>query len=275
MSIGVAAAVAAAVGYAVSTLMQAAATRRAHGIAVVLQPLVVLALAIDGAAWLVSLLALDQLPVLVVQAIQGSSVLGVVAGAVWLFGARLRPVDVAAAGAVVAALVVLAVGAGDQPAVTPPRGFVVEMLVTAGVLVVAFLVLWRVGPAWSLAVLAGLGYGLAAVAARGAHAGSGLWDTVVQPLTVAIVVGGVVGTLAYLRALERGPVGPVAATTSVFEVIVPGAVGMWLLGDGVRPGWSAAVLGAAVVAVAACAVLAHSPANQPDKLARPVGPTTR
>lgn len=262
MILALAAAVAAAVGYGVSTILQAVATRRASGLAAVRQPLVIGGFAIDGAAWLLSLLALDHLPLFVVQAVLASSLVVVVLLASRVLGARLRRADRAAIGVTVAALVVLAAGAGEQPAPPPPAGFTTAMLAASGALAVAAVAAYRSGPPVLLAVLGGLGYSGAAVAARGAHASGGLLDTIGQPLALVIVVCGVVGALAYLRALERGPVGAVAAVVSVLEVVVPGAVGVLVLDDTVRAGWAVPVLLAVAAAVVACGVLALSPANE-------------
>lgn len=255
------AATVAAVGYGVSTVMQAVATRRAQGLTALRQPLVVGALVIDGAAWLLSLVALDRLPLFVVQALLASSVVVVVLLARTVLGAPTRGRDVGAIVAVVGALVVLAAGSGEQPAVTPPSGFTTGMLVASGVLVAATVAAYGRGGALLLATLGGLGYSGAAIAARGAHASGGLLDTVLQPLAIAIVACGAVGVLAYLRALERGSAGSMAAVLSVTEVVVPGAVGVAVLGDTVRAGWAVPVVAALVLAIAACVVLATSPAS--------------
>ncbi len=261
MVLALLAATVAAVGYGVSTVMQAVATRRAQGLTALRQPLVVGALVIDGAAWLLSLVALDRLPLFVVQALLASSVVVVVLLARTVLGAPTRGRDVGAIVAVVGALVVLAAGSGEQPAVTPPAGFTTGMLVASGVLVAATVAAYARGGALLLATLGGLGYSGAAIAARGAHASGGLLDTVLQPLAITIVACGAVGVLAYLRALERGSAGSMAAVLSVTEVVVPGAVGVAVLGDTVRPGWAVPVVAALVLAIAACVVLATSPAS--------------
>ncbi|MFP3712192.1 hypothetical protein [Puerhibacterium sp. TATVAM-FAB25] len=261
MILALAAAVASAVASGVATVMQAVATRRARGLSVVRQPLLLAALGVDGAAWLLSLAALDRLPLFVVQTALAGSLVVVVLLAARVLAAPLRPADAAAVVAVVAALVVLAAGAGDQPAVAPPAGFAPAVLVAGGVLAVAVGAAYRSGPPALLAVLGGLGYSGAAVAARGSHAAGDLLATVLQPSAAAVVVCGAVGTVAYLRALERGTAGPVAAVEAVVEVVVPGTVGVALLGDTVRAGWEAPALVAVAVAVAACVVLATSPAN--------------
>ncbi|WP_435737953.1 hypothetical protein V5D56_04980 [Cellulosimicrobium sp. PMB13] len=257
----VAAAVGAAVAYAVSTIMQAVATRRAHGLAAVRHPLVLGGLALDGVAFLLSLLALDHLPLFVVQAVVASSLVGVVILARVVLHAALRRTDLLWIGVVVGALVVLALAAGEQPASEPPAAFTTWTVVVSVALVAAVALAYRRGHPILLALLGGLGYSVAAVAARGAHASGDLLDTVLQPLAVAIVAAGAAGVLGYLRALEKGSVGSVAATVSVVEVLVPGAVGLLVLDDVVRDGWGVPAVVATVLAVAGCVVLATSPAN--------------
>ena len=58
---------------------------------------------------------------------------------------------------------------------------------------------------------------------------------------------------------------------AVVEVVVPAAVGLWVLHDAVRPGWPVAAVVAAVLALAACVALAASPATTATGQV-PVGP---
>ncbi|QCB93540.1 hypothetical protein [Cellulomonas shaoxiangyii] len=272
MILSLAAAVGAALAYGVSTVLQAVAARRAAGLGVVRQPLAVLGLLLDGTGFLLSLLALDRLPLFVVQAVQGSSVVVVVLLAPVALGARLRGRDGVAVVVVVGALAVLAGAAGEQPAVRPPDGFTTVMLGATVVLAAALAVAYRRGGAWTLATLAGLGYSGAAVAARAAHASGDLLDAVLQPLALVVLGCGAVGVLGYLRALERGAVGPVAALLSVVEVLVPGVVGVAVLGDVVRAGWAWAAVLAVLAAVAGCVLLATSPANAAAEAPEPAAP---
>ena len=272
MTAALLAAVAAAVGYGVSTVLEAVGTRRSPGVSALRQPLVLGALVLDGVAWLLSLLALDRLPLFVVQSVQASSVVVTVVLARFVLGARTRRRDVVAVAVVVASLVVVAGGSGEQPAVTPPRGFATGMLLVAGVLVVAAAASYARGGGGLLAVVAGLGYSGAAVAARGAHASGDLLATVTQPLAVVVLVCGAVGVVAYLRALESGSAGGTAALSSVVEVLVPGVVGVVVLGDTVRHGWVVPVVLALLAAVVACVVLARSPANEMAEGADAPGP---
>jgi hypothetical protein len=54
----------------------------------------------------------------------------------------------------------------------------------------------------------------------------------------------------------------------VTEVIVPGLVGIVLLGDAVRAGWWAPMTIGLLLAVGGVVVLAHSPAHAPPRPAR-------
>lgn len=262
MTLALVAAAVAAIAYGVSTVMQAVAMRRAHGLAGVAQPLVVAALVLDGAAWLLSLVALDRLPLFVVQAVLASSVVVVVVLARVVLSAPTRPRDVGAVVVVVLALVVLAGGSGEQPASVPPPGFDPVMIGASSGLVVLTAIAYLRGSPTVLAVLSGLGFSGAAIAARGAHSAGDLASTVFQPVTVALLLCGACGVVASLRALEHGSAGSVAAVLSVTEVVVPGTVGLVVLGDVVREGWVVPVVVATVAALGACWVLATSPASK-------------
>lgn len=279
MTVALVAATIAAIAYGVSTVVQAVAMRRAHGLAGMAQPLVVGALVLDGVAWLLSLVALDRLPLFVVQAVLASSVVVVVLLARVVLSAPTRPRDLGAVAVVVLALVVLAGGSGEQPATAPPQGFDTAMIVASVVLAALTAIAYAKGSPALLALLSGLGFSGAAVAARGAHGADDLLGAVLQPLTVAILLCGACGVLASLRALERGSAGSIAAVLSVTEVVVPGAVGIIVLGDVVRDGWAVPVGLALSAALAACWVLATSPASTtaeaPVTGAEPTAPSTR
>jgi drug/metabolite transporter (DMT)-like permease len=255
-------AIGSALAYGASTLMQAVATRRAHGLAAVMTPLVIGAFVVDGLGFVLSLLALDNLPLFVVQSIMASMLVVVVIGARFLLHAHMRRLDVVAVVVVIAALILIGLGSGEQPAVEPPASFERAMLIATGVLVVVALALYRTGPGWLLAAIAGLGFSGAAIAARASHHHDGIWETVWQPMTACIVVCGIIGALWYLRALERLAVGPSAAILSVIEVVVPGAVGVLVLGDTIANGMLPGVLIGLVLAISGCVVLAMSPANE-------------
>lgn len=261
MTLGLVAALAACVAYGLATVLQAAGTRRAEGVRAVVQPLVLAGLALDGVAFLVSLVAYRQLPLVTVQVVIAASLVVTVLAAPLAVHVPLRARDVAVSAGVVLGLGLVSAGTSERP--TPPlHGTGAGLVVGASVALVAALALaYRRGSAALLATLAGLGYSAVAVAARGASTSGGPWHVVLQPLAVAMVAGGAVGVLGYLHSLEHGRVGLSAGVLSVVEVAVPAVVGVAVLGDQLRPGAAGvwAVVGA-VLALAGCVVLGHSPA---------------
>jgi len=264
------AALLAALLYGAGSVLQAVAARRATGPAVLRHPWYVAGLGCDLVGWLASLVALRALPLFTVQALLAGSLVVTVLLARVALHAPLRAADGAAVGIAVAALVVLARAAGPEGSATAhlPAGFTVAVLGLLAVVVAACALAYGRGPGWVLAVVAGLGASGAAIGARAVPVpgGTGIGGTLLglagEPLAWAVAGFGVLTTVAYARALERAGVGASTAVLSVVEVVVPGAVGLMVLHDTVRPGWSVAAALAVVLALAACVVLATSPATR-------------
>jgi glucose uptake protein GlcU len=80
-----------------------------------------------------------------------------------------------------------------------------------------------------------------------------------QPAIYLVIGFWAVGMVGYSAALARGEVGAVTAVFSVTEVVVPGLIGILLLGDPNRPGWVLPFAIGLVVAVAGVVVLARTP----------------
>lgn len=269
MTIGLLAATFSALAYGLASVLQSIGVNRVGAGRWWLSPWYLSGLVLDGAAWLVSLLALRSLPLFVVQSVLASSLaVTAVAARIWL-GAALRRAQVVAIVAVLVALVVLATAGGAQSAQPPPSWFAAATWAVTVALVLVTAVLARRGGSMALAVVAGLGFSVAAAAARSAHAGAGWTSLAADPLVWSIPVAGVVAMTAYALALERGAVAPATALLWVVEAVVPAAVGVSVLGDQVRTGWTPTALVAIAVAAAASVVLArsHAPAETLDALA--------
>ncbi|GAA2522057.1 hypothetical protein [Rarobacter incanus] len=274
-----AAAIAASLMYGAASVLQAFAARRASGPKVLVSPLYLAGLALDGIAWLTSLVALTEVPLFAVESVlAGSLVITVLLARVFL-AARLRRIDWIAIAVIIGSLVVLSLGAGTQPAAAAPTWFGWAMVAAAAAVAGSVAALYRAGHPIALSVAAGLGYGGAAVAARGTSGFAGLSAKGVagsigvdgigtllgalwQPTIAAIILFAAAGALAFARALERGNVGSVTAVCWVFEVVAPGVAGVVLLGDTVRHGWQAPVIGGLVLALVGCVILARSPAQR-------------
>ncbi|HST64014.1 MAG TPA: hypothetical protein VLM05_02400, partial [Mycobacteriales bacterium] len=114
----------------------------------------------------------------------------------------------------------------------------------------------RYGPVrWAL--LAGLGFSGAALAARALHG-----PVLGQPLAYAVVVLGGLGAYGYAQALAAGGVTAVTGIVWAVEVVVPAGVGVGALGDTVRAGWWPAAVPALLLVLVATAVLGARPPLQ-------------
>ncbi len=263
MTLALLAALVGTLGYGAGSVLQAAGASRASGPSVVLQPLYVVGLCCDGIAWIASLVALQGLPLFAVQALLAGSLAVTVVLARIFLAARLSGRDSLAIGAVAVSLVIVAASAGAESASVPPSWFGPVLFASLAGIAVALLVFYRSGRPMVLAVVAGMAFSGAALGARALVGGNSPWQVIDQPMAWSIAGFGVIGVMAYARALERGAVGPVTAVLWVIEVVLPGVVGVLLLGDGVRPGWAPGAVLALLAGLAGCVVLAMSPA-QPE-----------
>lgn len=249
--------------YGVASVLQGVGARRATGASVMVQPLYLVGVGCDLLAWALSVVALQWLPLFSVQAVLAGSLAVTVLLARLFLGATLLRRDVAAVVVTVLALVVVAMASGAEAAVRPSAGFDEALFGGLVLIGVGVAVAYRRHRPEAMAVLAGLAYSGAAIGARALPLDRGV-PGLLTSWTLWLLLGfGVLGMLAYARALELGSLGAATALLWVVEIVVPGAVGVGWLGDGVQPGWALPALLAVGAAVAACGVLAFSPA-QPE-----------
>ncbi|OLT02587.1 hypothetical protein BJF90_29025 [Pseudonocardia sp. CNS-004] len=251
-------------------LLQASGARLAtRSRPALLQPRYLAGMLLDLVAWGSAVLALRVLPVFAVQAVIGGTIALTALVSARMIGALLPTATRLAVAGCLAGLVLVAASAGsEQPPVHRP-GVDVVLLASVLLLAVGVLVLRQGKHAWPLAVLSGLGFGGGAVSVRAAHVqtGEGLDIALLlaQPSTYLVVGFWLVGMVGYTAALSRGEVGAVTAVFTVTEVLVPGMVGIWLLGDPVRPGWGWVLALGLAAALAGTVVIAKAPPLRPRR----------
>jgi drug/metabolite transporter (DMT)-like permease len=167
----------------------------------------------------------------------------------------------AAVATVVAGLFLLAGGAGDPGSVRVSGAFVAALYAGAAAILLAASVGEQPRGEW-FGTLSGLAYAGSALSVRGVA-----WP--LSPLVVlaalAVSAFGLLGFWLYSTGLERGRVSAVTAPMIVGQTAVPGLLGVFALGDGVRPGWWLAV-GVGLALAMLGAALVGSP-EQPARLA--------
>jgi hypothetical protein len=180
------------------------------------------------------------------------------------------PLGRLATAGVVVGLVLVSCSAGPESTRLPPAWFTAAL---GGLVVVvggAGVALYRRGGSIPLAVAGALAFSGAAMAARAlASSPVDVLHLLADPLTWMVVAFGIAGAVLYARSLERGAVGPATAALWVIEVVVPGAVGVLVLGDTVRSGTAVPALVGVVLAVVGTVVLARSGAGEPGPEASP------
>jgi drug/metabolite transporter (DMT)-like permease len=237
------AAVVACLAYGVSSILQSVGAQRVAaaagitGIALIVRQLpYLIGCGLDLIGFGANVLALQQLPLFLVQSIVAASV-GVTAVIAHFRGAKLSGRDWAALAVLGLGLVLLSVTAVPGAAARISLVADAVILGCAVIPLVVGLIGTRLGGRLSpvvLSVAAGLGFTGVAVAARGI-AGDGLGDLLLNPLLYAIVVHGIIGVTFFTLALQRGSVTIVTAITFVIEVVAPSLIGSALFGDAVEP----------------------------------------
>lgn len=267
MLLGLAAALAAAVLYGVAAILQASGARKVASVGsldprvmgrIMRQPTAMAALALMLIGFLLHLLAIRLVPLFLAQAGIAASLVITALLAVVLFHDRLTRTEWAAVVAVFGGLVLLASSAGtvgdDGAGGTLPAvliGAIVAIALSAAVAVRSRSSLSTA----ALGLLAGFGYAVVGVSGR-LLPDLTLPNLLAAPATYTLVVGGSLAFFLYSLALQRGSVTLATTPMIVTQTVTPAAVGVLLLGDGVRAGWvPAAVVGFVVTVVAASALV--------------------
>jgi drug/metabolite transporter (DMT)-like permease len=248
MILGLLAALAASVCYGVATVLQAVSARAAPHTADVDPRLLlrlsrqmpfVAGMALDVIGFGLQFLALRLVPVFLVQAAMSANLAVTALLAVPVLRVRLGRRDWTAMAMVCVGLALLALSAGPEGH-REPHG-AARLILPACVLVlgVAGFAAGRLpDPARSavLGAVAGLGFGVVALAAR-MLPGFAPGRLISEPATYALVGGGVTAFLFFATGLQRGAVTVTTAAVVVGETTVPAAVGVIWLGDQVRRGF--------------------------------------
>lgn len=241
-ALALAAAVAAMLANTAASLLESAGARQARaGVPVWRRPRYLVGLALDGLGWVLSVAALRVLPVFAVQSVLTGTVAVTPVAAHGGDPRRLPCRERCAVVAVVMGLVLVTASAAPGRADRLPAAAVPVLVALTGVLLAVAVPVARSGRPLLMTAAAGLAFAGVSLSVRAVHVASSVWasvaDLLSEPLAWAVVVLGAVGTTLLTRAMRRGRVDEVVGVLSVVEVVVPGLVGLALLGDRVRPGW--------------------------------------
>ena len=267
MVIGLLCALATALAYGTASVLQSIGVRRAGaggaGVGALAglrsQPLYFVGLGLDALGFVGMVVALQFLPLFLVQAVVAASV-GVTAVISAALGTKLGRSGWIALAAAGTGLVLLSVSAAAESGNQLPIGWRWVLLASA----VPLAVLAVVGPRWRpavsapvLALGAGLGFTAVAIASRSLALPDAIWRLVLDPGFWVILTCGAVAIVLFALALQAGAVTTVSAVTFTTETVIPAAVGLAFLGDAVRDGFRPVAVAGFLLAVGGAVALAR------------------
>jgi len=267
MTVGLICGLLAALCYGAGSVFQASAAQGTHagsGLdAKVLARLIsqwpyLVGLGLDGAGFLLGLVAIQFLPLFLAESMFASSVGVTAVLAVIFLKVKLSGREKFALGGLMVGLMLLAISA--RPEQAPP-------IAEAGGWILLGLSLLCLPVAWlatktgkyqgaALAAVSGLAYSGLGISARVFVVPSPWWHAISNPLLYAIVIFGIIGTVLFASALQRETVTTVTALVFGIETTLPALVGLVFLGDQARHGFAAVALFGFVVALMSSITLA-------------------
>jgi drug/metabolite transporter (DMT)-like permease len=276
----------AALCYGVATVMQAvavheASNRQANEASTGVDPGLVprmlrqwrflASLGLDMLGFIAQLVALQRLPLFVVQAMVAANLAVTAVLASLTIKIALSWREWAAVVGVVAGVGLLGSSAGAEGARQAGAVFKLALIVATAAIGLAGLLAARTrGPTRTLllGVVAGFGYGVIGVAARVLNGFAPLM-LVKDPAAYAVAAAGIVSFMFYATALEGGRVTVATAAIVLAETLPPAVIGVLFLGDKTRPGLEPVAIAGFTLAVISAVMLArfgeaeHPPAGEP------------
>ncbi|MED5811655.1 hypothetical protein VST63_04725 [Mycolicibacterium sp. 050232] len=285
MLIGVAAAVLACFGYGTASVLQSYAagnTLAAGGdtaangptlrstITAMLAPIFIAGIALDLFGFVGSLVSARLIPLFLSQTIISANLVVTAVLSIFVLHVRLHRRDWTAIAIVLVALCILGATAGPLGDRDPGAVMHWSVLVVSAIILGLGAGLVRLlgrNAAVPAGLIAGVLYGAMAVAVRVVDGLEplNLGVLIADPASWAILVAGLGGFYLFTVALQVGSVNGVAAALVVGETVVPGIVGVVVLGDASRPGYGWLVTIAFIAAVSGAVALALSSAAEYER----------
>jgi hypothetical protein len=205
--------------------------------------------ALDFVGAVATAVALQHLPLFIVQSCIAASIAVTAVIAVPVLGIHLHPREVVALGVAGGGLVLLAVSSSSAPARTLTGA--APWVLLAGVAVIGLVAArtLRGTSSAAMAVTCGLAFSGMGLAERTLEIPHPWWHLLGGPTPYALVGYGAIGITAYASALARGKVTTVTGVTFAVETVVPSVIGLIALNDSPRPGFAAVAVAGFVATV--------------------------
>ena len=226
--------------YGLGAVLQSLAARRSspmEGLATIIRQAPYLAgLVCDLVGWLLTIYAVNHLPLFAVHTTLAGSVVVTAVLAWLLLHTPLRGIDAIAIGAILAGVVL--VGSAAAPPADTNGGTKARVVLALGVPVAGMLSLLaaRLSLPIVAASVSGLLFSLGATTVRTLELATSPSKLLVQPTAWIFVAYTIAGLVVHAHSLRTGSVGPVTAALWATEILVAATAGYLLFGDSVRQG---------------------------------------
>lgn len=216
--------------------------------------------ALDGAAWILTLVAVHALPLFVVQPIIAFSVVVTVLVDYFFMHRQLKWPVFLSIGIIFIGLALIALTATPERAQQVDNTFKWAVFLTPVVLAAAASYLIKVNSKTAgigLGVISGIAFGGTAITGRMLIFTPPYWHVLINPTLWALVAYGIVGIIAFTVALQSHNASIINATSVTFDTILPLLIGIYFLGDKPRSnhwlqlsaGITMALLGAIIISL--------------------------
>lgn len=224
-------------------------------------------LGLDAVGFALTLVALQTLPLFVVESFTAGSLAVTAVTAALVLRLPLSRKEWAAVATVCAGLAAVGLSAGADVEVELaawqswlPLGAALAL----GAIATAAARLHGRSSVLVLGTVAGLGFGLVGIATRTLQEPVTVVGVFTDPSAYGIAVAGFVALLALATALQRGAVTQATAAMVVAETVLPSAIGLGWLGDTIRPGFVGVAAVGLVLAIGGSLVLSRLGEVEPE-----------
>jgi hypothetical protein len=213
--------------------------------------------ALDLIGAISSAVALQHLPLFIVQSCIAASIAVTAVIAVPVLGLHLHHREVIALVVVGAGLVLLGVSSAPAPARALTGAAPWILLAGVGVMAIVAWRALRTTSSAAMAVTCGLAFSGQGLAERTLALPHPWWHVLGGPTPYALLGYGAVGITAYASAIARGKVTTVTGVTFAVETVVPSIIGLIALDDAARHGFALVAAAGFVATVGGAIALAR------------------
>ena len=228
----------------------------------------IVGIVLDLAAWVLTLVAVHNLPLFLAQPIIACSVVVTVLIERFMFKHQLKPRVIWSIFVILAGLVVIAIASTPEKSLSISHSLRLAVVIGPVVLLLiggVFTKLESNYSNFSLAALSGLAFGGVSIAGRALIIKPPYPHLLYSSLMIAIISYGLVGILFFTLALQRTFASVVSATMIACETLLPIIVGIVFLGDHPKANlWAVVYLGI-ILTLSGTILIALGSDNEPSK----------